>query len=576
MPTYTSALSLALAACLLAVGVAWQKFCKSPPAWLAQLSLLGQPSKHTLSGTAIVCGGSIAGIVTARICADHFERVIVIDPEIQDSEKPKTRIMQYHAAHVILTIFIDGARRLWPSFDAEMNASGARSAPADFQIHYSGVPLLTPYHDYPPGQLPETFVIRRLMSQKVLHRLFMQHRTSSKITFLAGTLDGTHTSLENVAMIADCTGAAQAGLKWLRNAGFTVPDSIRCSYDGNIRYVTVCFTMSPELAKTLPIPAAQRKTMLAYAYMPHDEARSSCLAIVLTDNNTIQLVIEDTTHNDLPCTVDEIVPFVAAFPVYNRPIPSWVLEVIQLLCEHGNVSFDTIRIAKQSFVRYHYLARGALPSNFIALGDATMQLNPMHGHGFAKIMVNGMALNSLLHEVDTASSLPLDFSTRYFKNSVSAMQGLWDATRLHDYGSMYCTPMEGETNDTGRVVRWFEQKLISAVSQDEEVASTFWHIRHMLAADRALLAPTTTQARFELSPPSCVRDMPAVPPPSARGRCALLSSRASPPSLFIPLSFSCLSSRVKDLPAAHKDAGRSSLPPSLVPPPLLTLPSLPR
>jgi hypothetical protein len=42
---------------------------------------------------------SVAGPVTARILADHFERVILIDPEINDNEKPKTRIMQYNAGH---------------------------------------------------------------------------------------------------------------------------------------------------------------------------------------------------------------------------------------------------------------------------------------------------------------------------------------------------------------------------------------------------------------------------------------------------------------------------------------------
>jgi hypothetical protein len=39
---------------------------------------------------------SIAGTVAA---SDHFEHVILVDPELQDIEKPKTRIMQYNAGH---------------------------------------------------------------------------------------------------------------------------------------------------------------------------------------------------------------------------------------------------------------------------------------------------------------------------------------------------------------------------------------------------------------------------------------------------------------------------------------------
>lgn len=42
---------------------------------------------------------SIAGILVARVLADHFDRVILVDPELNDIGKPKTRIMQYNAAH---------------------------------------------------------------------------------------------------------------------------------------------------------------------------------------------------------------------------------------------------------------------------------------------------------------------------------------------------------------------------------------------------------------------------------------------------------------------------------------------
>ncbi|KAF7367483.1 hypothetical protein MSAN_00811200 [Mycena sanguinolenta] len=161
---------------------------------------------------------TIAGIITARICADHFERVIIIDPEIEDPEKPKTRILQYNASHVFLSLFVEGARRLWSNFDAEMIAVGGRFNIADTQIHYSGIPLLNPYHDYLPGQFPRTLNMRRSLAQKVLHRLLM----SSNVTRLAGTvrgvratedrtsietvtvrqLDGSHLSLDNVALVA--------------------------------------------------------------------------------------------------------------------------------------------------------------------------------------------------------------------------------------------------------------------------------------------------------------------------------------------------------------------------------------
>jgi hypothetical protein len=96
-----------------------------------------------------------------------------------------------------------------------------RFGPADLGIHYSGVPVLAPYQDYPVDQFPDTLIVRRSIGQKVLHRLLTQHSTSSKLTRIAGTvrgvcaskdrasidsvtvrqLDGSHLSLDDVTLV---------------------------------------------------------------------------------------------------------------------------------------------------------------------------------------------------------------------------------------------------------------------------------------------------------------------------------------------------------------------------------------
>ncbi|KAJ7451071.1 hypothetical protein FB451DRAFT_1284592 [Mycena latifolia] len=513
---------LASAACIfLTSGIVWQKLCKSRPGWIKELDALGRPRKQKLHGTAVVCGGSIAGNITARILADHFERVILVDPEIQDTEKPKTRIMQYNAAHVFLSLFVEGARRLWPNFDAEFQTASGRLVPADMQIHYSGVLLLAPYEDYPLGCLPDTLAVRRSTAQKVLSRLLMQHSTARNITVLPGAVrgvqasadmtsiqsatvrkvDGTEAVLNDVALIADCTGTTQAGLKWLRNAGFPLPENIRCSYDANLRYTTLCFMVAPEVEAMLPIPEHAKNKVLVYGTVQDSDYGAYGAALMKTDANTMQLILQ-SCGDELPRAAADIVPFISGFRVHT-PIPSWFLDTLEILCERGNPSFDNIKIPAQSYIRYHSVPAGALPANFVAIGDSNLQLNPIHGQGFTKIVLNGVVLNSLLTTMNpSVGVLPRDFSSRYFKNNAAYTQGLWDGTRLHDYGSASCEPMEGETKDRGRFVRWFEMKLVSAATQDAEVASALWHVRHLLKADRVLLAPTVlwkvlwTRSRF--------------------------------------------------------------------------------
>ncbi|KAJ7806255.1 hypothetical protein B0H14DRAFT_3484240 [Mycena olivaceomarginata] len=419
---------------LLVSAVVWYKVCTSPPQWMKELDALGQPRRKQKTGWDR--SRVIAGTVAARVLADHFERVILVDPELENIEKPKTRIMQYNAGHVLLSLFADGARRLWPNFDAELKAAGGRLACGDYQMHYSGVSVPAPYWDYPDGCLPTTLAMRRSSAQKALYYLLMQHPAAARITVWPGMvrgvkasankasiesvtvrkLDGEQMTIADVGLVIDCTGTAQAGIKWLENAGFTLPRDLRSSYVPN-----------------LPIPYSARNAIASYLYAEHFDYGSKATVLLQTDNHTTD----------------------------------------------------------QSYVKYHSLPSGTLPCNFIAVGDANLQLNPVHGQGFAKVMLNSITLNTLLHSIGSnALSLPRDFSTRYFKTNAARTQGLWDATRLHDYGALTCEPMAG----------WFELKLVSAASKHADVASALWHIRNLVA--RALFAPTVlakvlwTQSRF--------------------------------------------------------------------------------
>ncbi|KAJ6527370.1 hypothetical protein B0H19DRAFT_1275184 [Mycena capillaripes] len=457
-----SSIYLASTACvLLSSRIIWQKVCKSPPEWIEELDALGQPRKQKLLGTAVVCGGSIAGTVVARVLADHFDHVILVDPELLDPEKPKTRVMQCNATHALLSLFTDGARRLWPNFDTELRAVGGRLVYADIQLHYSGIAVPAPYGDYPGGRLPDTLAMSRSATQKALYALLIQHPTAANITVWPGTvrgvrasdnrssiqsvivrkLDGTQVVVDNIGLVVDCAGRIQAGKKWLETSGFSLPDNLRCTYKPNIRYTTLCFS------------------------------------------------------NNLPRSVPEILPFISTIRGH-APLASWFVETVEILCENCNEpTFDIIKIPEQSCVKYHSVPTGALPSNFIAVGDAHIQLNPVHGQGISKAMLKAITLNSLLHSIDSpVPIIPGDFSARYFKKNAARTEGLWDATRLHDYGSLACEPMAGETRDNGCLARWLELKLISAATQDEEVASVLWRVRNMVAADRALLAPTALEA----------------------------------------------------------------------------------
>jgi hypothetical protein len=81
---------------------------------------------YTGGSTYLTSGFSIAGLMTARVCHDHFERVVVVEPEAwlatsegwdpaqQPQKSKRTRIMQYQSiqGQFIWYIFYDDSHIL--------------------------------------------------------------------------------------------------------------------------------------------------------------------------------------------------------------------------------------------------------------------------------------------------------------------------------------------------------------------------------------------------------------------------------------------------------------------------------
>lgn len=121
---------------------------------LAYLPLLGQPRKFKLPGNAVVCGGrqvnfflsltthrlncprSLAGLFAARVLADHYQHVLIVEPEEwvtteeglqHDHSKKRTRVPQYaymHGYQVFLGLALQSM--FGDAFEEELRRAGGR------------------------------------------------------------------------------------------------------------------------------------------------------------------------------------------------------------------------------------------------------------------------------------------------------------------------------------------------------------------------------------------------------------------------------------------------------------------
>jgi hypothetical protein len=76
-------------------------------------------------GHAIVIGGSIAGLLAARVLSEFFEYVTVLDrDDIEDVPQPRKGVPQGHQIHAILTRSYEMLLELFPGLPEEIVAEG--------------------------------------------------------------------------------------------------------------------------------------------------------------------------------------------------------------------------------------------------------------------------------------------------------------------------------------------------------------------------------------------------------------------------------------------------------------------
>ncbi len=79
-------------------------------------------------GQAVVIGGSIAGLLTARVLADHAERVVVLERDaLPGTPAARRGTPQSHHQHTLMPPGRRIVERLFPGFEAGLIERGAVS-----------------------------------------------------------------------------------------------------------------------------------------------------------------------------------------------------------------------------------------------------------------------------------------------------------------------------------------------------------------------------------------------------------------------------------------------------------------
>ncbi len=444
---------------------------------------------------AVVVGGSLAGLLAARVLAGHAERVTVVERDrFPEGGGARSGVPQGRHPHVLLQGGQTAMESLLPGFLEELRAAGAPwvGMPSDMALWQHGrwfrrFPATTHIYTGSRGQLEE-IVRRRVLADPL-------------ITVLEGTdvvgLLGDAARVRGVQvrdrsqdaelrdieadLVVDASGSGTKAGKWLAEIGAgAVPEE---TIDTGLAYASRVYRGKGGAV-------LDDGGTLGYYVYPNPEQVHAGGALPLEDGT--HLVIVSGLRGDEPPT-DE-----AAFEAYTKRLAHPLLDRWMEEAEPLTAPFGFRRTAN---IRRRYDLPGT-PAGFLATGDALCTFNPIYGQGMAIAAMSAVALRDAL-----AGRRRTPTTRRVQEALLAASRQAWDISAGADRQMPGATGTAVATKPADRVAGWYLRRVTERSPGDPVVATAFRAVLTLSAPVTALFAPAVAKAVL-FGPPAPTSDGP--------------------------------------------------------------------
>ncbi|KAG9077689.1 hypothetical protein FS749_010392 [Ceratobasidium sp. UAMH 11750] len=442
------------------------------------------------------------------------------------AEPKRARVAQAEQLHGLQAISLRILRAIIPNFDDRIPKVGGRTLESNGQLQLGATNV-----KFAPGSLPDTVFISRLALERVLRSYVqeipnirtMQGLVTGISSDVAGSRiervtiqlkgDSNPTIELGAAMLADCSGPATIGLRLLEKTQATGWGPYpKISYDPKISYATALVPVANRLRRTLPVftrglddYSTFEKLGFLKTVLPHAEQDDRIVCMIRADDDNLMCGVggwdlsPDARPRDFGDYIQQVDSIwqrasngASSEGDMNRTAVMDSLRVIEnALAEDGIVpQFKFCKMGPCYIIDY---SRAPKPSNFVAIGDSFLRVNPTFGQGISKALVDVASLNGALLDTKLLNthgwSLPGSFSTEMTVRQYPRVMHMWDSTKDSDYGRKSTDLVGGESPDLGAFGRSYWRGIVHIASQDNAVAADIMRSLHLIAPPLDLLRP---------------------------------------------------------------------------------------
>ena len=418
---------------------------------------------------AVVIGGSIAGILTARILSNHFDEVIIVEKDrFEDNSKVRNGTPQASHIHLLLVKGRQIIEHYFPDLEKDILKKGANKI--DF--------LNDAAYLLPSGWAQQfksgisTFTLTRTLFEETL-RSHLKKFSNIKIqedTLVTSfevekpnkiSLKTNKNEKIQADLIVDCSGRNTKTPNWLEDIGY--PKPVEEKVDSFVGYATRRYIPPKNFKKNWK--------MLAILNKPTSNPRSG---IIYPIENGMWLVGLSGIGKNYP-PVDETGFLEFAKNLESRDLYDSIKE--------ATPDSDIVGYRIQGSRKYDYEEMSSWPQNFLVLGDAGIVFNPFYGQGITSSALGIQVLEDMLKTNDLDNGFALKFQKRLAK----AVYLPWILGTSEDH--RWPTTLGKKPTFFTKLMQTHAQKVLLLGPSSKLATKSFLQMMHMIKSPLIIFHP---------------------------------------------------------------------------------------
>lgn len=434
-------------------------------------------------GHAIIIGGGIAGLLSARVLADSFQTVTLLERDpAREGAEVRRGVPQAQHVHFLLEAGYKVLDSLFPGLVDELRREGAELIDPcrDFACYHAGT-----WKARFTSDMRTLLCTRTLLEEQVRRRVaalpnveLRQGCTVEELLTEGSRMRASGVRLKSplgverlsACLVVDASGRNTRTPRWLDMLGYGRPEEEEIGLD--LAYTSRLYAPPPDFRGDWK--------MMAVHGSPPDAWRVGFLSRVEGDRWMVSL---GGVFGDHPPTDEQ------GFQAFLETLPTG--ELARALEGAKPLTAPvTHKVPPSRWIHYERLRHW--PEGFVVLGDAVCSLNPIHGQGMAVACMSARLLGECVTAQARRSPGSVRGLARDFQKKLRNL--LLEPWLLSATLDLRDPRARGKRFPGMKALRWALGNMEDLTSLDAKACERFYEVLHMRQGVKSLLKPELLRA----------------------------------------------------------------------------------